>query len=181
MTSKQSGLATDCHYDHDRHKYHHSYHYKFKMRSFTFATAGLLAYATSAFATDYIIKDYCQENVFLYFANATATTGPFELASGQAYIHNITGEGISVGMVKNPNDYWSSTGSKLILGATANKTQAMLYWTINSVDGDAMKGETFSVTSAGRVDDVCGHATTYDGQVHACADDGNVTLTLNLC
>ena len=151
------------------------------MRSFTIATAGLLAYATSAFATDYIVKDYCRENVFLYLANASATTGPFELASGTAFIHNITGEGISVGVVKNVNDYWSASGPKLVLGASASASQAVLYWTINSVNGDPMKGETFSVTSEGKVDDVCGHATSYDGQVHACADDGHVTLTLSLC
>ena len=151
------------------------------MRGFALAATGLLAYATAAFATNYIVKDYCQEDVFLYFADPTTTTGPFELASGQAYVHNITGEGISVGVVKNANDYWSSNGSKLILGMSASEAQGVLYWSLTSVNGDPMKGETFGVTSDGETIDVCGHATAYDGQVHGCADNGNVTLTLNLC
>ncbi|KAK5127220.1 hypothetical protein LTR85_008582 [Meristemomyces frigidus] len=154
--------------------------YDSTMRSFI-TTASLLAYATSAYATNYIVKDYCTENVFLFFANSSLTTEPFELASGEAYTHDITGSGISVGVVKNADDYWSATGPKLILGTTANETEAELYWTVSSVDGDPMKGEGFSVTSDGRVPNVCGNATSYDGLVHACADDGNVTLSLNLC
>lgn len=141
----------------------------------------LLVYATSAYATDYIVKDSCPENVFLYFADSSETMGPFELPSSEAYIHNISGSGLSVGVVKNSEDYWSATGPKLIFGVTANQTEAELYWTISSVDGDPMQGESFSVTSDGRVSNVCGNATSYSTEVHACADDGNVTLTLWLC
>ncbi|KAK4540797.1 hypothetical protein LTR36_008874 [Oleoguttula mirabilis] len=151
------------------------------MRSFIITATGLLACASSAYATNYIIKDYCTEKVYLYFADSSATTGPFELDSGEAFTQKITGSGHSIGVVNNTSDYWSATGPKCILGVTANETEAELYWTISTVDGDCLQGKSFSVTSEGRVPDVCGTTTSYDGEVHACADDGNVTLTWNLC
>jgi len=157
------------------------------MRSFTTAATAILAYAVAAYATEYIVKDYCQEDVFLYVADPTGTSAPIKLPSGQAYIHQITGLGNSLGVVKQASDYWSATGAKLILGTSRNATEDILYWTLSHVNGDPMNHETFGVGSSrnGQEENVCENATSYDGNdgvVHACPDVGNdITLTLNLC
>ena len=51
---------------------------------------------------------------------------------------------------------------------------------VGNATGDPMVDEAFSVTSDGSSENICQNATTYDGQVHACQDQG-ASLLLTLC
>lgn len=152
----------------------------YTMRGFTIAATGLLAFAASTHAAGYIVDNYCIEDVYIFIANPEGTTGPFTLVSGEAYVSAITGGGNSLGIVKHEGDYWSAN-PKLILGTSISETGDILYWTLNSVTGDPMAGEKFSVTSSGKTENVCGNADGYGPEVYACADGDSVTLTLSLC
>lgn len=91
----------------------------------------------------------------------------------------LTGEANSLGISKN-DQFYSDKTAKLILGTTTK--DGTLYWTVSDVNGDPFEGEKWSLNST----DVYGHGgvcqntTTYDGQVHACGDNG-VQLVLYLC
>jgi len=147
------------------------------MGAFGIRAAALLVYASLGSATLWEVQNYCHESIWLTFANVTETRPSEVLPSGEAYVSNLEGENKSLGVTWNESDYWTADGKKLILGASISNN--LLYWTISSVNGDPFAGDGFKVTSNGNV---CGNATTVDGQYHVCDDsDDNVTLTLAIC
>ncbi|KAH9825694.1 MOSC-domain-containing protein [Teratosphaeria destructans] len=145
-------------------------------------TTAILALAATTSATLQAVQNQCHESVWLTFANTTNTTAPEELPSGEAYVTNLNGTGNSLGVTKNKGDYQSTDGYKLILGSSL--ADALLYWTINSVNGDPFAEESFNCNVTGADPATLGqNATTYEPGVVKVAQDpqDNLTLTLWLC
>ncbi|KAK0256510.1 hypothetical protein LTS09_008625 [Friedmanniomyces endolithicus] len=148
------------------------------MRAFSIAAAGLLASATSAQASQYLVRNFCPFNVYLSFANTTQTETDELLPPGTAFLGSIVGQGNSVGVTNQQGQYWSATGWKAIFGTSTK--DGTLWWSLSDLVGDPIAPRTFNVTSSGTKDDVCGHTTDYMSGVHNCPDNG-ATLTYNLC
>ncbi|TKA71448.1 hypothetical protein B0A55_07171 [Friedmanniomyces simplex] len=146
------------------------------MRAFSIAAAGLLASATSAQASRYLVRNFCPFSVYLSFANTTQTVTDELLSSGLAFLGPIAGEGNSVGVTNQPGQYWSATGWKAIFGTSTK--DGKLWWSLSDLVGDPIAPHTVNVTSSGTKDDVCGHATDYMGGVHNCPDNGVTYLSI---
>ncbi|KAK3116237.1 hypothetical protein LTR53_003608 [Teratosphaeriaceae sp. CCFEE 6253] len=148
------------------------------MRTFSIAAAGLLAIASSATASNYIVRNYCDTTMYLTFANPASTQTDLALPSGLAFLSAIEGEGNAVVVTNQPNQYWSAGGWKAVFGTSAK--DATLWWSLSAVNGDPIAPGTVNVTSSGATEDVCGHATDYVSGVKQCPDTG-VTLVWDLC
>ncbi|KAK3675603.1 hypothetical protein LTR78_004687 [Recurvomyces mirabilis] len=151
------------------------------MRTTSTTTASLLAFAVSAHATSYEINNYCTYNVSLTLSNATATEPALTLNSGLAFITDIVGKGNSVGITKEPGDYWDANGKKGIFGTST--VDGTLWWDLatGNSNGGPLDPQSINVTSSGPKADSCGHVTDYSGGVKNCPDDGHVALVVNLC
>jgi hypothetical protein len=148
------------------------------MHAYTIAQAGLLAFAASADASSYLIKNFCTVDLYLTPSNPSGTNATGVLPDGHAYEQNITGQANSIGVTKGINDYWASNGNKTIFGTSTEL--GTLWWSLSEVVGDPFYGQSFNVSSNGTKEDICGHTTNYTTPTQNCADDG-VVLTLNLC
>lgn len=141
---------------------------------FLIATAGLLSLASTALAGNAIVKNNCQEQIFLTITLADQSSTQQAIAgSGGSFSEPISGQGNSFGITKT-SDYYSASTPKLIWGFT--DSTPTLYYSVSNVDGDPMSGETWSVSAT---DGSCSSISSYDGKVYTCADTNN--FTLNLC
>jgi len=150
------------------------------MRTTLTTAASLLAYAISAQASSYQINNYCTYSVSLTLANSTAAEPAFTLNSGLAFITDVNGQGNSVGITKEPGDYWDANGKKGIFGTST--VDGTLWWDLaaGNANGGPLDPQSINVTSSGSKPDVCGHVTDYSGGVKNCPDD-HVSLVVNLC
>ncbi|KAK5694195.1 hypothetical protein LTR97_009816 [Elasticomyces elasticus] len=148
------------------------------MRFFSITAAAILAAASSAQASQYLVRNWCDKDMFLTFANSTTTTTDLVLPAKLAFLSPIAGEGNSVGVANQPGQYWNALGWKAVFGFTSK--DGSLWWSLSDLVGDPIAPGTVNVTSSGTRENVCEHATDYMGGVHGCADNG-VTLTFNLC
>lgn len=91
------------------------------------APSVLALVATTAAISTQLVKNYCNEEVFLTLAvNATEdATGPFPVPSGQAFTSEIIGQGNTAIITKN-NDTFNSATPKMIMGSSTDL--GVLYW-----------------------------------------------------
>ena len=139
-----------------------------------FTAASLLAIASTALAAGTAtVQNNCQEQVYLTITRSDQSSTIQSLAgSGGLYSEPIANQGNSFGLTKN-DQYYSASTPKLIWGFS--DAAPTLYYTVSNVDGDAFAGESFALSAS---DAGCGVVSSYDGQVHACDDGNNFTLTL---
>jgi len=142
------------------------------MHTFIAATS-LLSLASIALAGSAIVKNNCKEQVFLTITLADQSSTEQAIAgSGGIYSEPISGQGNSFGITKD-SAYYSASTPKLIWGFS--DSTPTLYYSVSSVNGDPMSGETWTL---GAAPGSCASVTSYDGVVHACADSNDFTLTL---
>lgn len=98
------------------------------MKTLSLRALGLaaLTFSSVAVATSVqLVKNYCNETLYITLYSNGTTVGPFELPYQQAYISDIVGQGNTCTVSKEA-DIWSSSVGKLILGTSSDN--GILYW-----------------------------------------------------
>lgn len=81
----------------------------------------LLSASTALAASTTLIKNYCNEDIFLTLNNGA----PYTVHSGQAFTSNIVGQGNTAAVTKKP-DFFNPETAKMVLGTSTD--QGVLYW-----------------------------------------------------
>lgn len=77
-------------------------------------------------ASTQLVKNYCNESIYLTLVNGAGTaTGPFELPSQQAFLNDIVDEGNDCKVTFNPDLFGAHT-SVFVLGTSTR--EGILYW-----------------------------------------------------
>lgn len=89
----------------------------------------VLAFAASASAiSTQLVKNFCPDTETIYLTLAVNATedrnGPFIIPTGEAFVSNITGDGNTAIVSKDPNIYTSIP--KIVLGTSSDNQ--VLYW-----------------------------------------------------
>lgn len=145
------------------------------MHFFAFATASILALATSASATFAQVNNNCAVPVWITITNATQQPSQYAIPIDGTYLQGRSGVGNAFGLSKT-SAYFSPSTPKWTLGFTDSPTDSLLYYSVINADGDPFAGQSWRVALS---DPSCASLTAYDGGVvHACSISANLTVTL---
>ena len=140
---------------------------------FSVAAAALVTLASTALAGSALVQNNCPEEVYLTITRGDQSSSQLKLAgNGGKYSEPLSGNGNSFGLTKS-SDYYSANTPKLIWGFS--DAAPTLYYSVSSVDGDALAGEQWQLSAS---DSGCGVVNSSDGATHACADSNDFTFAL---
>ncbi|KAG9939767.1 hypothetical protein KCU98_g19322, partial [Aureobasidium melanogenum] len=96
------------------------------MHFFAYATASLLAFATSASATFAQVNNNCPVPVWITITNATQQPSQYAIPIDGTYLQERSGVGVAFGLSKT-SAYFSPSTAKFTLGFTDSPQDSLLY------------------------------------------------------